>query len=138
MGLELVLLALPRLLPLGILTDFVTARAPVPPAMAGLPLPSLICVSFAFRVRAAGGGDGAGVGSVSDGAGSSFSVSFAVSGSGATVVSSSSSSSSELCIMTVPLDGPRDLPLVRRLEILVAAEIVRELGVAAVLGGEDL
>jgi hypothetical protein len=40
--------------------------------------------------------------------------------------------------MTEPLDGPRDLPLVRRLEVLVAAEIVRELGVAAVLGGEDL
>jgi hypothetical protein len=118
-------------LPLGILADFVTARAPLPPAMAGLPLPSLICVSFALRVRAAGGG----VGSVSDGAGSSFSVSLAVSGSGTTVVSSSSS---ESCIMTVPLDGPRDLPLVRRLEVLVAAEIVRELGVAAVLGGEDL
>jgi len=136
-GLELVLLALPRLLPLGILTDFVTARAPVPPTMAGLPLPSLICVSFALRVRAAGAGDGAGVGSVSDGAGSSFSVSFAVSGSGATVISSSSSSS-EWCIMTEPLDGPRDLPLVRRLGVLVAAERVRELGVAAVLGGEDL
>jgi hypothetical protein len=133
-GLELVLLALPRLLPLGILTDFVTARAPVPPTMAGLPLPSLICESFALRVRAAGGGDGAGVGSVSDGAGSSFSVSFAVSGSGATVISSSSSSS-EWCIMTEPLDGPRDLPLVRRLGVLVAAERVRELGV---LGGEDL
>ena len=136
MGLTLVLLGLPRLL-LDTLTDLVTARAPVPPAMAGLPFPSLVCVSFALRVRVAGGGDGAGVDSTSEGAGSSFSVSFAVSGSGATAVSSSSSSSSVSCIMTEPLDGPRDLPLVRRLEVLVA-EMVRELGVAAVLGGADL
>jgi hypothetical protein len=135
-GLTLVLLGFPRLLPLDKLTDLVTARAPVPPTMAGLPFPSLVCVSFALRVRVAGGGDGAGVGSTSEGGGPSFSVSFAV--SGAAVVSSSSSSSSVLCIMTEPLDGPRDLPLVRRLEVLVAAEIVRELGVAVVLGGADL
>jgi hypothetical protein len=139
-GLMLFLLPLPRLLPLDKLTDFVTARAPVPPALTGLPLPSLACVSFAFRVLAAGGSDGAGVGSTSDGTGSSFSVSFAVSGSGATVDSSSwssSCSSSDSCIMTEPLEGPRDLPLVRRLDVLVALDVVRGLRVVVALG-EDL
>lgn len=128
------------MLPLDALTDVVTARAPVPPARPGLPLPSLVWVSFAFRVREAGGGVGAGVGSASERAGSSFSVSGMVSGSVATVVASSScSSSSESCIMTDPLESPRERPLVRRLDVPVAAETVRELGVAAtVFGSADL
>jgi hypothetical protein len=43
----------PLLLPrfcLDTLVDFVTARAPLPPATTGLPTPSLVCVSFALRV----------------------------------------------------------------------------------------
>lgn len=42
------------------LYDFVTARAPVPPATFGRPTPSLSWVSFAFRVRivVVGGGGG--------------------------------------------------------------------------------
>lgn len=110
--------------------------------MAGLPLPSFACVSFALRVRVAVGGDGAGVGSTSEGAGSSVSVSFVVSASGPTVVSSSPCSGSpcspESCIMTELLEGPRDRPLTRRLEVLVAAETVRELEATAGLGKEGL
>lgn len=39
--------------------------------------------------------------------------------------------------MTEPLEGPRDLPLVRRLDVLVALDVVRGLRVVVALG-EDL
>lgn len=136
----MLLLMFPRLLPFGTLIDLVTARAPVPPAMTGLPTPNLVCISLAFRLRVVGGGVGGGVGSASDGAGSSLSASSAVSGSGATASSSSvsssspsssSSSESDSCTMTELFEGPRDLPLVRRLDALVAEETVLDLGVGA-------
>ena len=40
--------------------------------------------------------------------------------------------------MTELLEGPRDRPLTRRLEVLVAAETVRELEATAGLGKEGL
>lgn len=42
------------------LIDFVTARAPLPPARAGRPTPSRYCVSFALRVLRVTGGGGVG------------------------------------------------------------------------------
>lgn len=56
------------------------ARAPKPPAMTGLPLPSLVWLSLALRFRVTAIGAG---GSEESGKGSLFSV-----GVGATVVSS--------------------------------------------------
>ena len=53
---EILTLLLARLWFFDTLKDFVTARAPAPPAAFGRPTPSLSCVSFAFRVRVTGGG----------------------------------------------------------------------------------
>lgn len=55
---EILTLLLARLLFFDKLNDFVTARAPAPPAAFGRPTPSLSCVSLAFRVLVAGGGGG--------------------------------------------------------------------------------
>lgn len=48
-GLEIVLTRVR--FPLTTLVALVTARAPCPPAITGLPTPSLSCVAFAFRTR---------------------------------------------------------------------------------------
>jgi hypothetical protein len=60
-----VILLLPfPLFPLGTLPDLVIVLAPLPPAITGLPTPSLVWVSFAFLVRITGV-SGSGLGSSS-------------------------------------------------------------------------
>ena len=101
------LLPLPRFPFCAILAVRVTLRAPLPPATAGLPTPSLYWVFFARRVR------GGNTGATSDS--EECTEGRLVSKSSAYVLSSSSVS----CIITEDEDAPR------RREVVVEREAIR-------------